>query len=563
MTQRADAAAPTPLYAPLPPGCRALRVVALVDREVVPAWITEALAALAADDACELVAVLRAPLPPPRPRHRAIDAFVRIDAALAGAARKATAAVALRDRLAGVPLHDVVAREDAGGLALDERAAALLRALEADLLLGFGLPPPTPAVRALARRGAWFLERDATDARRHGLRHLDALRRGDAVSRGGVVMHDGDGWRLCGGDDWSATAQLSFARNRAYQLLRVPAILVRLLRHLAAGQAPTGETVPAFTPPGVIATVLLALRLAARALRRHLPRLGRAEDWVLAARRTDAPLDPARPDAQGLRVLATPPGRFWADPSLVHHEGRDWLFVEEYPYATRRGRIAVAELDATLAPINVRTVFDEPWHLSYPLVYEWQGELWLTVESSAARTFALHRAIEFPARWAFAAELLRGRNAVDGTLHHDGTHWYLFACISESPLDVDRRVWTDLFLFVADSPLGPWRAHPANPLLSDVRRARPAGKLFAHEGRLIRPAQDCSVDYGYAVVFNEVVALDPQRYEERPLGRIEPDWLRGLRGCHTYNRGPGIEIVDGKRLVPRRHLRAATTPESP
>ena len=560
MTQRADAVAPTPLYAPLPPGCRALRVLAFVDRAVVPAWIAESLAALAADDGCELLAVLHAPLPSPPSRPRAVDAFVSVDAALAGGARKATAPVELRDRLVDVPLLEIGAREHDGRLELDERGALQLRAYGADLLLGFGLPPPSAGLAALATRGAWFLERDATDARRHGLRHLAPLWRGEAVSRGGIVVHDGCDVRLLGGD-WSATAQLSFARNRAYQLLRVPATLVRLLRRLAAGETPVGEATPAFTPPGPFALGGFALRLAARALRRHVPRLGRGEDWVLAARRSDEPLDPARPLAHDLRVLDTPPGRFWADPSLVHRDGRDWLFVEEYPYATRRGRIAVAELDAALAPVDVRTVFDEPWHLSYPLVYEWQGELWLTVESSAARTFALHRAVEFPARWAFAAELLRGRNAVDGTLHHDGTHWYLFACISESPLDVDRRVWTDLFLFVADSPLGPWRAHPANPLLSDVRRARPAGKLFVHDGRLIRPAQDCSVDYGYAVVFNEVVVLEPGRYEERPLGRIDPNWLRGLRGCHTYSRGTGIEIVDGKRLVPRRRMRAARTEE--
>ncbi|HEY6941783.1 glucosamine inositolphosphorylceramide transferase family protein [Dokdonella sp.] len=559
MTPRADAA-PTPLYAPLPPGSRALRVVALVDRAVVPAWIAEALAALAADDACELVAVLRAPLPAPPRRWRAIDAFVRVDAALAGGARKATAPVALRERLPGVPLDDVGACEERGRLVLDERGAARVGALDPDLLLGFGVPPPSAGLAALGRRGSWFFERDATDARRHGLRHLLPLQRAEAVSQGGIVVHDGRDWRWFGAD-WSATAQLSFARNRAYQLLRVPATLVRLLRRLAAGEVPAGDPAPVFAPPRAPGVAALGVRLVARALRRHVPRLGRTEDWLLAARRAGEPLDPARPRTHDLHVLATPPGRFWADPSLVRHDGRDWLFVEEYPYATRRGRIAVAELDDALAPVEVRTVFDEPWHLSYPLVYDWRGEFWLTVESSAARTFALHRAIDFPVRWAFAAELLRGRNAVDGTLHHDGTHWYLFACINESPLDVDRRVWTDLFLFVADTPLGPWRAHPANPLLSDVRRARPAGKLFVHDGRLIRPAQDCSVDYGYAVVFNEVLALDPSRYEERPLGRIDPDWLPGLRGCHTYTRGDGIEIVDGKRLVPRRRARAARAQE--
>ncbi len=561
MTPSVDASAATPLYAALPADCRRLRVVALVEREVVPAWLAETLAAVAADDACELRAVLHAPLPAAPVARGAIDVFLQVDALLAGVARRATQATALRERLPDVELRTVSAREQAGCLTLDAEGMAQLQACDADLLLGFGLPPAGAELMALARHGAWFFERDACDARRHGLRHLTALWQGTPSSAGGIVIHDGQAWRWLG-VDCSATALLSFSRHRACQLLRVPATLVRLLRRLAQGQPPVMAPAPTFVIPNAWAVCGFALRLLARAVRRHWPRLGRVEDWLLAARRAESPVDPQHPEVEDWQVLQTPPGRFWADPSLVQRDGRTWLFVEELPYATQRGRIAVAELDAALRPIHVQTVFDEAWHLSYPLVYRWQDQDWMTVESSAARKLSLYRAVEFPARWQPVAELLRDRNAVDGTLHHDGRHWYLFACISESPLQVDRRVWTDLFLFVADTPLGPWRAHPANPLLSDVRRARPAGKLFMHEGRLIRPAQDCSIDYGYAVVFNEVTRLDPQHYEERPLGRIEPRWRRGLRGCHTYNADGGIEIVDGKQLIPRSRLRAGAGKEA-
>ena len=37
---------------------------------------------------------------------------------------------------------------------------------------------------------------------------------------------------------------------------------------------------------------------------------------------------------------------------------------------------------------------------------------------------------------------------------------------------------------------------------SDVRLARGAGSVFEKAGRLIRPSQDCSVSYGFALILN-------------------------------------------------------------
>jgi hypothetical protein len=90
--------------------------------------------------------------------------------------------------------------------------------------------------------------------------------------------------------------------------------------------------------------------------------------------------------------------------------------------------------------------------------------------------------------------------------------------------------------------------HPENPVVSDVRSARPAGRVFRHDGRLIRPAQDCSRGYGTAVVFNRIDVLTTDEYAESPVGRIEPNWAPGLVGTHTYNSSGGIEVVDGRRF---------------
>ena len=78
-----------------------------------------------------------------------------------------------------------------------------------------------------------------------------------------------------------------------------------------------------------------------------------------------------------------------------------------------------------------------------------------------------------------------------------------------------------------------------------------AGRIFERAGDLIRPAQDCSQRYGYALVFNRIDVLTDDEYRETPVGRVEPDWFPGLVATHTYNFGSDVEVIDGKRLVPR------------
>jgi hypothetical protein len=69
--------------------------------------------------------------------------------------------------------------------------------------------------------------------------------------------------------------------------------------------------------------------------------------------------------------------------------------------------------------------------------------------------------------------------------------------------------------------------------------------LFYEADRLIRPSQDCSKAYGYALVFSEVLTLSETEYEERPIARLDPDWVRGNLGTHTYTRTEQFEVIDG------------------
>ena len=97
-----------------------------------------------------------------------------------------------------------------------------------------------------------------------------------------------------------------------------------------------------------------------------------------------------------------------------------------------------------------------------------------------------------------------------------------------------------------------------NPVVSDVRCARPAGKLFVHKGQLFRPAQDGSRGYGGSVAIRRVDSLTTASYAESPVNRIDPDWDDDLVGTHTLNRDGNTSVVDVLRRARRIRWRRAS-----
>jgi len=262
------------------------------------------------------------------------------------------------------------------------------------------------------------------------------------------------------------------------------------------------------------------------------------------------------------RTVIPPRDRFWADPFPVRVPGGHVVFVEEYLYERGRAHISaleVSESGATSAPVPV---LEREYHLSYPFILEWHGERFMIPESSGGRTVDAYRATSFPDSWTLEARLLGDVRAVDATPIEVEGRWWMFAGVASDRRSHSSDLQEDLHLFHASSPLGPWTPHRRNPVKSDVRSARPAGALFWWNGELLRPAQDCSVRYGYAITLHRVLRLNASEYREEPVARIDPCWTDGLRGTHTLNAVPGLVVLDG-RLVRRKGRDVFDRPAAP
>ncbi len=238
--------------------------------------------------------------------------------------------------------------------------------------------------------------------------------------------------------------------------------------------------------------------------------------------------------------LIPPKDRYWGDPFPWQHGGCSYVFIEEKLYSTRRGRIACLELAANGALASQQVVLERPYHLSYPFLFEHAGQLYMLPESAEQRTVELYRCTHFPDRWQLVKNLLSDIYAADATLlERAGTYW-LFANVKTpggSSLDALH------LYFTGDLLNGEWQPHPRNPVVNDLSSARPAGRIFLQDGKLIRPAQDSSRRYGGALKFQRILTLSETEYSEATEASFGPAGSRYL-ATHTFNQADDLTVID-------------------
>jgi hypothetical protein len=230
---------------------------------------------------------------------------------------------------------------------------------------------------------------------------------------------------------------------------------------------------------------------------------------------------------------------FVADPFMVHHDGTWHMFFEAVNADCGRGEIGLASSADGFDWVYEKIVLKEPFHLSYPYVFEAHGEYYLIPETHEVAAVRLYKAEHFPDEWRFVGDLLSGQYFADTSVAFCNDRWWLF---TETSRDMKHDT---LDLYHASDLQGPWHKHPASPVVSgNPHDARPAGRLTQVNGALVRYAQDCFPIYGTQVRAFEVTELSPDRYGERP-------WAHNpilAAGAAAWNRC-GMHHLDPHRIA--------------
>jgi len=324
-------------------------------------------------------------------------------------------------------------------------------------------------------------------------------------------------------------------------------------KHLAGTLRPLRMAVPepqAATGSGAIAG-RIASSVAPRLARESVRRLSRWPfHWRVGYRFHDGRgvAETGMLGGADWSILPDDGQRYYADPFAFERDRRHFLFVEEFPHATGKGIISVAEFGADRRPSVPRPVLEEPFHLSYPQVFSHGGETWMLPEGGAGRGLILYRAERFPDHWVRHAVLVEDRELFDATLlEHGGRLWLLAAERDGMGSTSDVMV-----VFHADRLEGPWTPHRANPILIDRAAARPGGAFAKVGRRIVRPVQDGTGGYGGGLGLSDLIRLDEDAVQfSMPVGILPArNWPHPR--IHTLNRAGTLEVIDGIAEVKRR-----------
>ena len=420
-----------------------------------------------------------------------------------------------------------------------------------DVALRFGFRILKGDALHIARHGVWSYHHDDPLVIRGGPPGFWEVMTDDPVTGSilQVLTEDLDNGRVLY-RSWSPTvSRFSVRKNNNNNFWKSSAFVKRKLEELATsdGDALT-EAEPVYRPysrplyrtPTNSQMLRLSWGLTKRATARSFVKTFYFEQWALAYRFGSSPSD--LNDAMfRFERLVPPKGRFWADPFPATDDGKHYIFFEEFVARSGKAHISVLEVNRTGVVAGPSKVLERDYHLSYPFVFQWQDSYFMVPETGANRTVELYRSVSFPDRWELEKVLLEAKNPHDATLFEDGDRWWMFVNIEVEGASTN---WDELHLFHATSPLGPWLPHRRNPVKSDVRGSRPAGRLFRRGGALYRPSQDCSRRYGYATSINRVLRLTPDEYEEEEISKNLPEWGDGVIGTHTLNVLEGFTVVD-------------------
>jgi hypothetical protein len=238
---------------------------------------------------------------------------------------------------------------------------------------------------------------------------------------------------------------------------------------------------------------------------------------------------------------------FRADPFGLWQDGRLHVFAEAFDYRTRIGSIDALVYDADLNLIECRSALKAPWHLSYPCVFEADGEIWMLPEAYRSGTLTLYRARRFPFEWERVCDIPLDGPAIDATpLYHRGKWWLFYAPSAEK---AGRR--SHLHVAWSDKLTGPWQLHPLNPLRVDISSARPGGVPIVQDGIITLPVQDCRDTYGGAIRLLTITTLSETQFEATDApGVAAPAWMAPFdQGFHTLSPAGPVTLIDVKRMT--------------
>lgn len=223
---------------------------------------------------------------------------------------------------------------------------------------------------------------------------------------------------------------------------------------------------------------------------------------------------------------------YWiADPFLVESNNDVYVFAEAANKITRKGKIVFGKYKK--GKIHWKTCYKSKTHLSFPFIYKNNDGYHLIPENSEQNMLYSLKSTNLN-NWNIDKIFTNNKKCVDSILYDDD---YLLMYVLDYKCN-----YLALFNINTNTIV--------DKLFDFKKILRPAGAIFNYNGSKVIPTQDCSINYGYGLIFNKIDVRDG-RIRIHPFQRITGDTIKkyliksqNIIGIHTYNKNESYEIID-------------------
>jgi hypothetical protein len=422
-----------------------------------------------------------------------------------------------------------------------------------DVLIRFGFGIIKGGVLKAARFGVWSLHHGDNKVNRGGPPGFWEVVNSEPIT--GVTLQkisaDLDGGKVLR-KSFVKTDSTSFYRNQNAAFWTGVELMCSSLKDLRDGRLSlsTNEpseqfmfySYPLYKDPGNIKSFRIFCSFWARRLKEAFKEKFLTPGWSLAYKFSQN--NKVETSIFRYKNLLPPKGFEWADPFVVFEEQHYYVFIEELEKKKKNAHLSYLKFDAQgeLLTPNAIKVIEEDFHLSYPFIFKEDGAYYMMPEMAGSNEVWIYKASSFPNKWEKFHLLFEDKQLFDPSLYFHENTWYLFGT-EKTNIGSSRDQFLSIY-FSEDLFGGKWVPHPLNPVTRDVRGARPAGKIFNWDSKLIRPGQIGAPNYGYGIQFHEIIKLSKTEFVERAIDVLVPEWTDKIKAVHTLNFEKGFSIID-------------------
>ncbi len=241
------------------------------------------------------------------------------------------------------------------------------------------------------------------------------------------------------------------------------------------------------------------------------------------------------------KVIKNPKNSFLADPFVVEYKKENYVFVEEFNFKNKKGKIAVYKISKNSSE-RIGVALEENFHLSFPFIFKYKDDYYMSPETSEVDELRIYKCEKFPLKWKYEKTIFKNIKSTDSIIFDLNNFWWLITTFSNSGHGNESELQ---IFYSKDGPLTDnWISFKKNPVFIDPFLGRNGGVL-RNEKSVFRVAQSFGFNsYGEKINIQEIIKLDPDNFTEKNYCTVEPKFSKNLIGIHHLHNNNTFTVHD-------------------